>query len=438
MKSRRTRNDADALGVVQVPAGRLFGPQTVRAVRNFPTSDLSLRLGAFPVLVRCLIQIKRASAEANLECSYLTSREARLIISACSAILRWTDFASEFPVHILHGGGGTSANMNANEVIANRANSKLRKPLGSYSPIHPLDHVNKNQSTNDVYPSACRLAIALESGDLIRSLNDCSQSLQVLQTKFARTPRLVRTCLQDAVSSTFSRLFAAQRRVLDRHLHRIHRAVQALCEINLGGGVAGEPNSSPIRFRRSVLRKLKEALPELPIRTTTHFADAAQNSDDLLDLAHSLDGLARTLIKQCSDLRVLNSGPEYGFCEIILPPVQAGSSAMPGKINPVIPEFVIQSSFTVIGLMQACGLAAEHTDLDLNVWEGTFVHSILTSISLLSCAVNSLSIRCLSGLKVNESVNRKHSMSKTSRVTDYARRHSYSEALKSLQESRFD
>jgi aspartate ammonia-lyase len=173
----------------------------------------------------------------------------------------------------------------------------------------------------------------------------------------------------------------------------------------------------------------------LPIRTSAHFADAAQNSDDLLEFAHSLDGLARTLIKQCSDLRILNSGPECGFCEIVLPAVQPGSSAMPGKINPVIPEFVIQSSFNVIGLMHACGLAIEHADLDLNVWEGTFVHSILTSINLLSCAVSSLSMRCLSGLMVDESINREHSKNQTSRVTDYARKHSYSEALKFLQNS---
>jgi aspartate ammonia-lyase len=430
----QTRNDTDALGIVKVPAERLFGPQTARAFDNFPTSDPSLRLGAFPVLIRCLIQIKQAAAEANLDCGYLTSREARLIISACRALLGWSDFTQDFPIHILHGGGGTSANMNTNEVIANLANSKMRRALGSYTPIHPLDHVNRNQSTNDVYPSACRLAIALASENLIRSLSDCSQKLRTLQNKFARNPRLVRTCLQDAVSSDFSRFFAAQRRVLDRYSRRIVKSARALCEINLGGGVAGEPNSSPIQFRRSVLTRLRNILPELLIRTSTHFADAAQNSDDLLEFAQSLDGLARTLIKQCSDLRILSSGPECGFREIVLPAVQPGSSVMPGKINPVIPEFVIQSSFTVIGFMHTCGLALEHADLDLNVWEGTFVHSILSSISLLSNAVSSLSMRCLSGLIVNESVNREHSISKTALVTNYARKYSYSEALKSLQD----
>jgi aspartate ammonia-lyase len=324
--------------------------------------------------------------------------------------------------------------MNANEVIANLANLKLGKALGSYMPVHPLDHVNKNQSTNDVYPSACRLAVATATGDLIRSLKGCEECLGTLTAKFGDIPRLVRTCLQDAVSSDFARFFTAQRRVLERYSQRIGRRADALCQINLGGGVAGEPKSSSPKFRRSVLKKLRRSFPTLPIRITSHFADAAQNSDEFLEFAHSLEGLARVLIKQCSDLRILTSGPEWGFREIVLPPVQSGSSAMPGKINPVIPEFVIQSSFTVIGLSHACGLAVEHADLDLNVWEGTFVYSLLTAIRLLSNALNALSQRCLSGLIVDETVNRQHSLSKTSRATDFARKHSYTKALQSLQE----
>jgi len=429
------RHDADALGLVKVPAERLFGPQTARAVENFPTADLSLRLAGFPVLIRCLIQIKLAAAEANFECGQLTKRETRLISRACRVILSWTDFSKEFPVHILHGGGGTSANMNANEVIANLANLKLGKELGSYKPIHPLDQVNRNQSTNDVYPSACRLAVALKSEDLLVSLNRCTLALRTLSTKFGETPRLARTCLQDAVSSDFSRFFTAASRVLERYSQRIAIRSKALCQINLGGGVAGESNASPPQFRRSALRKLKESFPQLPIRLTSHFADAAQNSDDFLEFAQSLEGLARVLIKQCSDMRILNSGPEWGFREIILPAVQPGSSAMPGKVNPVIPEFVIQSSFTAIGLLHACGLAIEHADLDLNVWEGTFVYSSLVSIHLLLNALDVFSDRCLSALVVDEEVNREHSISKTSRATEYARKYSYSKALRSLDDA---
>jgi aspartate ammonia-lyase len=423
------------MGSVSVPIDRLFGAQTSRALANFGRPDSKYSLGARPALIRALLHIKSAAADANERIGFLSRRQHALIEGACDEALRWRDYTLDFPIHILHGGGGTSANMNANEVIANVANRRTGKALGLYDPIHPLDHVNRNQSTNDVYPSACRIAIAESSRLLIESLNESIAALDRLKDHNRHIPRLTRTCLQDAVASDWGRFFGAQSNALSRCRTRIFTSRADLCALNLGGGVAGEPGSSPKRFKHTVIRLLAERLPHLPIRRVTHYADAAQNSDDLLVFGYALDGLARTLVKQCSDLRLLTSGPECGLGEVVLPARQPGSSAMPGKINPVIPEFVIQCSFATIGAVQACGLAVEHADLDLNVWEGVFAESLMSSADLLGDALSSFAELCLAGIHVNDKVSRQHAGSTTAKVTAYARRHSYTGALKLFQDS---
>ena len=428
----RTRQERDSLGLVDVPRDRLYGAQTARALANFGTPPGGHCLGARGSLVSALVRIKRAAARENCRAGQLSPSRRRLISAASEEILRWTDCRREFPIHILHGGGGTSANMNANEVIANLANSLDGSPFGSYLPVHPLDHVNLNQSTNDVYPSACRVAIARETRGVLDALDECRGHFARLAAANRHIPKLVRTCLQDAVQSDWERYFEAQSRVLGRHRRRLAEARDSICLLSLGGGIAGEPRSSPPRFGEGVVRGLAEACPDLPLRRAPHLADLAQNSDDLVAYGHALDGLSRTLIKQSADLRLLASGPDGGFMELSLPPLQPGSTAMPGKVNPVVPEFVMQSCFAAIGSVSACGLAADHAELDLNVWEGTFMHGLLSASELLAEALGRFGALCLAGIEVNETESRKKADNPTARVTAYARRFSYSAAVEMM------
>lgn len=420
------------MGVVAVPRDRLYGAQTARAVANFGAPAGEYRLGARTSLVRALVHVKRAAADENCRIGQLPQPLGRHISAACAEILHWSNYSVEFPIHILHGGGGTSANMNANEVIANLANRLAGGRVGSNAPVHPLDHVNLNQSTNDVYPSSCRIAIATEAQEVLEALDGCIGHFDRLRDANRHIPKLVRTCLQDGVKSDWGRYFEAQSRVLGRHRNRVADSRDNICLLGLGGGIAGEPKSSPPLFGDGLVRELTKSFPELPLRCAPHFADAAQNSDDLLAYGQALDGLCRTLIKQSADLRLLASGPEGGFMELSLPARQPGSSAMPGKVNPVVPEFVMQCCFAAIGSVAACGLAAEHAELDLNVWEGTFLHGLLSASDLLSEALGRLGAFCLSGIGVNETESRKKADNRTARATAYARRFSYSNALEML------
>ena len=431
----RTRQERDSLGAVAVPQDRLYGAQTARAIVNFGAPADGYCLGARSSLVRALVHIKRVAAEQNHRIGQLPPSHHRAISAACAEILGWDDYSLEFPIHILHGGGGTSANINANEVIANLANRLAGGQVGSYLPVHPLDHVNLNQSTNDVYPSACRIAIADEAQKVLDALDECIGYYERLKDTNRHIPKLARTCLQDAVKSDWGRFFEAQARVLGRHRRRVADSRDSICLLSLGGGVAGEPGSAPVRFRRNLISELAASFPDLPLRRAPHFADAAQNSDDLLAYGQSLDGLCRTLVKQSADLRLLASGPECGFMELSLPARQPGSSAIPGKVNPVVPEFVMQSCFTAIGAVSACGLAAEHAELDLNVWEGAFVHGLLSASELLASALCSLGTFCLSGITVNEAESRKKADNSTARATAYARRFSYTAALEMIEGS---
>ena len=428
----KIREERDSLGLVAVPRERLYGAQTARAIASFGAPAGGYCLGTRSSLVRALVRIKRAAARENHRTGQLPRSHRGYISAACEEILKWSDYSREFPIHILHGGGGTSANMNANEVIANLANRRAGGRLGSYAPVHPLDHVNLSQSTNDVYPSACRIAVAFEVRSVLDALDGCIAQYERLGDANRHVPKLVRTCLQDAVKSDWGRFFDAQARVLGRHRERIADARRDLCLLNLGGGIAGEPGSAPPRFGERVVGELAESYPDVPLRRASHLADAAQNSDDLLAYGQALDGLSRTLVKQSADLRILASGPEGGLMELTLPALQPGSTAMPGKVNPVVPEFVMQSCFAAIGDVSACGLAVQHAELDLNVWEGTFLHGLLSATELLAAALRRFGALCLSGIGVNERESRRKSDNRTARATEYARRFSYSAALEMI------
>lgn len=400
------RWERDWMGKVRVPAERRYGAQTARALVNFSVPPPGFALGEHPDLVRAMLLIKHAAARANVSLETLEPRRGQLIEKACDAVLRDCDLRTEFPVSILHGGGGTSANMNVNEVVAHVANSIGR--LGSDGPsgVDPLDHVNKNQSTNSVYPTACRLALLDRLGALIAGLRGTESLWGELSDRIGHLPRLARTCLQDAVKSDFASLFGGYEAATGRCRNRLETAESHLHTISLGGGVAGQPDASPERYRTAVTGELRRLTGRDDLRSTSNFADAAQNADELLELAHALEALARVLLKQSQDLRILASGPEGGLGEIALPALQPGSSAIPGKVNPVIPEFVAQCAMQTIAASTACGIATDQAELDLNVWEGVYAHNLSTTLSLLLAAIEAWNSRCLAGLEVDEALNR--------------------------------
>lgn len=429
-------SDAGAGDVALIPRRVLYGAHTRHALENFPSAPAGLTLGDHPELVTSLLQIKQAAARANATVGFLDSKRAALVDRACAALLTKTDCRRQFPVHILQGGGGTSANMNANEVVAAVANAL--DGIRSTAPwrIDALDHVNKNQSTNDVYPSACRLSLSVLLRRLIEAVDGTRHLWSELRQRYGEVPRLARTCLRDAVTSDFDVWFGACESAWSRAGARLERADAQIQALSLGGGVAGQPAATPEGYRDAVLSELQVIVGSPSLTRASDLGDAAQNPDELLDVANAIATFARILIKQCNDLRLLGSGPHAGIGELKLPAVQLGSSAVPGKVNPVIPEFAMQCAMQSVTAAGACGLATEHGELDLNVWEGVFVYNLAVAMKLLTAGVESLGTRCLAGMTIDENKNRSNAMSPTTRLAALAQAQSYGVA--SLQAERDD
>lgn len=423
------RIETDALGEVSIPIDSQFGAHTWRGVQNFPVELAGHRLGDHQQMVRALVSIKLACAGANRESGFLTEIEHKFIAMACTEILGWSDYGAAFPVHILQGGGGTSANMNANEVIARLATSLAGSEGVPDLVIDSIDHVNLNQSTNDVYPAATRMSISIAASQLIASAHQLAASYDTLREKYGDLPRLARTCLQDAVGTTFNELFGVYETALTRCAEHLESSASDLQKLGTGGGVVGQPDATPSGYSAALPANLNSVFPDANISLSLNFADSAQNADDLLRFASELEILAHNLIKQSKDLRFLSSGPEGGIGEISLPVLQAGSSAMPGKVNPVIPEFVIHCSIQTLAAVTAVRMASDQAELDLNVWEGVYIYNLLNSVQLLNSAVSAFSSKCIAGLEVAEELNYQRSQVSTARLTKYAKETSYSQAL---------
>ena len=419
-----TRTERDLLGDVEVAANALYGAQTARAVANFPV-DGARRLGDYPLLVRALIQVKKAAATANGATGRLEMPVVSAIRTAADRLLSERRF-DQFPVHALHGGGGTSANMNANEVLANVAEECLGGRRGEYRFVHPSNHVNLNQSTNDVYPTACHLAIvgALEPLDGV--LGRLRDSFRAQADRCAGDAHLARTCLQDAVATTFGDLFGAYAAVVERSRQRTAAAVERLNAVNLGGTIVGRPSDVPEAYFARVIEALRVETGRPAVRRADDLFDAAQHVDDMAAVSASLALLARGLVKIAKDLRLLSSGPEAGLGELSLPAVQPGSSIMPGKINPVIPEFVIQACCRVVGCDAACQMAVDHGELDLNVWESLAVVSVLDEMAFLESALTTFADRCVAGLVPNRDRNNQHVATLIPLLTRLMQAHGYS------------
>ncbi|MBI1813734.1 MAG: aspartate ammonia-lyase [Deltaproteobacteria bacterium] len=393
-----TRIERDLIGELALPADALFGIHSQRALLNCSFSQH--RLSDYPVYVRSLAQVKRAAARANRTAGVLDERLANAIEAACETLIAGR-YLDQFPVDLLAGGGGIAVNMNVNEVIANLANEALGGRRGVYDPVHPKQHVNASQSTADVCHTATRLALLDQWVGLQRALDACGVALRAKATEFAPVMTLSRTCLQDGLAVSMGELFGGYAALLGRRTTELARTVEALRQVNLGGTVIGSGDGAPDAYRAAVLPALNDITGQ-QLTARENLYDAAQNIDDLASVSTQLALLADSMMKIAQDLRLLSSGPDGGFGELRLPAVQEGSSFFAAKINPVVPETMLQCGFQVLACDRAVQLALERGELHLNVFEGVAAVNLFDAFAMLTNGVTLFAERCVSGIRVNE------------------------------------
>ena len=388
------RTESDALGPVEVPFDALYGAQTGRAIANFPISGLAV--SRFPGLLRALAQIKTAAARVNARLGGLPPEKARAIERACDEI-RAGQHHQHFPVDVFQGGAGTSTNMNMNEVIANRGLELMGFPCGDYAELHPNDDVNRSQSTNDVYPTAVRMALMTDIQGLMTRLLDLAAAFEAKGRDFVGIAKLGRTELQDAVPMTLGAEMRAYGVTIREDVERLRATVGLLAEINLGGTAIGTGVAAPDGYREAVFAELA-AISGLALKPALDLMEASWDAGVFVHLSGVLKRVATKLSKIANDLRLLSSGPRGGLGEIRLPPMQPGSSLMPGKVNPVICEMVNQVAFHVIGSDVTISFAAEGGQLQLNAFEPIMAFELLQSVSLLANATEVFRLRCVEGI----------------------------------------
>jgi aspartate ammonia-lyase len=395
--SGEVRREKDLLGTRDVPAANYYGIQTQRALENFPITGIPI--GQFPHLIKALAAVKQACAAANRDLGLLEPAVADAIIRAAQEI-QSGNLHNQFVVDVIQGGAGTSTNMNANEVIANRALELLGHSRGEYAQVHPNNHVNLSQSTNDVYPTALRVAASWALKDLGRALAGLRDAFMAKGQEFGDIVKMGRTQLQDAVPMTLGQEFHAYGVTIGEDIDRLRELAVHLHEINMGATAIGTGINTDPRYAGLVRRHLSEATG-LQLVTSPDLVEATQDTGAFVMLSGMLKRVAVKLSKICNDLRLLSSGPRAGLAEIRLPPMQPGSSIMPGKVNPVIPEVVNQVCFQVIGNDTVVTLAAEAGQLQLNVFEPVMAFNIFQSIDMLTQACIVLGERCVVGIEAN-------------------------------------
>lgn len=398
------RVEHDLLGDLAVPAEAWYGIQTQRALDNF--SITGVPISHFPALVRALVQVKSAAAWANRELGVLPAEKGDAIIAACDEIDAG-HLHDQFVVDLIQGGAGTSTNMNANEVIANLALEKLGHGRGEYRYLHPNDDVNRSQSTNDAYPTAVCLAIQFASEPLEQAIRNLIEALEDKGREFSHIVKMGRTQLQDAVPMTLGQEFEAFAVNLDEDIDRLHEVARLLCEVNLGGTAIGTGINAPPGYQALAVGRLAQ-ISGKPVVSATNLVEASSDMGAFVMFSGILKRFAIKLGKMCNDLRLLSSGPRTGLGEILLPPMQPGSSIMPGKVNPVIPEAVNQTAYQVIAADLAVTLAAEAGQLQLNAMEPLIVYNLLNSIKMLTSACTMLENRCIRGIRANEEQCARH------------------------------
>src|SRR6478609_992923 len=393
-----TRREHDLLGDRDVPAEAYYGVHTLRAVENFPISGTPISI--YPDLIAALASIKLAAAKSNRELGLLDAKLADAIVAASEEV-RAGALHDQFVVDVIQGGAGTSTNMNANEVIANRALELLGRAKGDYKFLHPNEHVNMSQSTNDVYPTALKLAAYSGIMRLVEAMAVLREAFEHKSDEFRDIIKMGRTQLQDAVPMTLGQEFSTYAVMLGEDEQRLKEAVLLVCEINMGATAIGTGINSHPDYARLVCAHLRETTG-IPVVTATNLVEATQDCGAFVQLSGVLKRDAVKLSKTCNDLRLLSSGPRVGLNEINLPPMQAGSSIMPGKVNPVIPEVVNQIAFEVIGNDVTVSVAAEAGQLQLNAFEPVIAHSLFKSVNHLRNGCLTLAERCVRGITANK------------------------------------
>lgn len=396
-----TRWETDLLGRKAVPAAAYYGVHTVRAVENFPISGTSVT--QVPALVRGMVMVKKAAALANRTLGVLPDELAAAILWACDAVLEDGRCLDQFPVDLFQGGAGTSLNMNTNEVIANLALEHLGQPKGSYDIVNPNDHVNRSQSTNDAYPCGLRLALDAMLTDLGAALTTLADAFSAKGEEFADVLKMGRTQLQDAVPMTLGQEFLAFAQTVGEEMRHLEKAQSLLLEMNLGATAIGTGLNTPPGYATLAVESLSQVSGR-PCFRAPDLIEATSDCGAYLMTHAALKNLAMKLSKVCNDVRLLSSGPRAGFNEINLPEVQAGSSIMPAKVNPVIPEVVNQVCFKVIGNDVTVTMGAAAGQLQLNVMEPVIAQALFESLTLLTRACDVLRTRCVEGITANREV----------------------------------
>jgi aspartate ammonia-lyase len=391
------RTEHDSLGDREVPNHCYYGVQTLRGVENFRLSGI--RLFHFEHFIRALAFVKKAAAMANGELGVLDTQKADAIVKACDEIVAGR-FHDQFVIDMIQGGAGTSTNMNANEVIANRALELLGHRKGQYEHLHPNDHVNCSQSTNDAYPTAIKLGVVLTLRDTLSALRELRAALDAKAQEFADVLKMGRTENQDAVPMTLGQEFGAYAVMIGDGIRHLTRASEEFLAINMGATAIGTGINSPPGYAALCTKRLAE-VSGIPVTLADNLVEATQDSGEFALMSSSMKTAAVQLSKICNDLRWMSSGPRCGLYEIRLPSMQPGSSIMPGKVNPVIPEVVSQVCFQIIGADVTVSMAAEASELELNMAEPIIAFNLLFGLTLLRNAAIILHSRCIAGIEAN-------------------------------------
>src|ERR1700677_1005620 len=423
------RKEKDSLGFVEVPAKAYYGAQTARAVENFPISGMR----AHPQLIRALGMVKRAAAEANKDLGLVEDKRADAIIQAAQEVIdgRWNP---EFVVDVFQAGAGVSLHMNTNEVIANRANEILCGKLGEYTPVHPNDHVNYGQSTNDVFPTGMRVGTLLALETLYPVLDDLAATFAAKGREFHDIMKAGRTHMQDAVPMRLGQEFAAYGLAIEKGRQFLVLACGSLRELGLGGSAVGTGINTHPDYRVKAVAHLAR----ISGQKLTPAADmrwAMQSNACMADVSSALRGIDLETIRISNDIRMLSSGPNTGFAEIYLPSLQPGSSIMPGKINPVLPELAAMVSFQVIGNDTAVAYAVQGGQLELNVMMPTMAYNVLKSITILGNMLRQLDVYCVRGIMANEQRCQTYAQSTVSLATALNPYIGYAKAAEIVKES---
>lgn len=400
----KIRKEEDLLGQLDIDDSVFYGVHTQRAVNNFQISNG--KIGDYPIFIKGMVLTKKACAYANKEIGTIPALQADMIIEACDEILNNIEkYVEYFPVDVFQGGAGTSVNMNTNEVIANVALTLNGYPKGSYDILNPNDHVNKSQSTNDAYPTGFRVAIYYYINHLLEKINILTNQFDRKSAEFKKVIKMGRTQLQDAVPMSLGDEFSSWSTTLKEETRNLKYSRDLILSVNLGGTAIGTRVNAPNGFTELSIGYLQQFTKACFVEAE----DLIEASSDCGDYVMVSGALKRTSIKVskiCNDLRLLSSGPRCGLNEINLPQMQAGSSIMPAKVNPVIPEVVNQVCFKIIGNDAAISFAAEAGQLQLNVNEPVIAQCIFESLELLSNAIETLALKCVSGITANVEHNR--------------------------------